>query len=68
MQITKDVRISEIVYYHPNTASIFTQFGLRCVGCAVSNLRTLEQVALAHGKDIDTLIIALNEKIGDMGE
>lgn len=68
MQITKDMRISEIFYHHPNTASIFTQFGLRCVDCVASNLRTLEQVALAHGKDIDTLIIALNEQIGDMGE
>lgn len=60
--------ISEIFYHHPNTASVFIQFGLHCFGCVVAKFETLEQAALAHGKDIDTLIIALNEKIGDVGE
>ncbi len=61
--ITKQMSISEIVMKWPETAGTFMEHGLHCLGCAAARFETLEQGAIAHGIDPDTLIEALNESI-----
>ncbi len=39
--------------------------GMGCLGCAASHFENIEQGAMAHGIDIDSLIAALNEAIGE---
>jgi hybrid cluster-associated redox disulfide protein len=59
--ITKDMGIVEIVTNYPNTAEIFRNYGMGCIGCMASRFENLEQGALAHGIDVDALLKDLNE-------
>ena len=61
--ITKQMSISEIVMKWPETAGTFMKNGLHCLGCAAARFETLEQGAIAHGIDPDTLTRELNEAI-----
>lgn len=65
MEVTKDMRISDLVRMHPDTAIVFTRFGMHCFGCAVARFEDIEQGALAHGINVDLLVTALNELIKD---
>lgn len=63
MKITKDMNITDIVRSNPETVQVFMRFGMHCFGCAAAQFENVEQGALAHGIDIDKLIVALNEAI-----
>lgn len=60
MVITKDVSIGEIVQKYPATIEVFLRHGLMCFGCAIARFESLEQGALAHGIDVETLLQDLN--------
>ncbi len=59
-QITKDMRIEEVIKRYPKTIGAFERFGLRCTGCCVSALEDIEEGALSHGIDLDNLLDELN--------
>ncbi|TDT47634.1 DUF1858 domain-containing protein [Fonticella tunisiensis] len=61
--ITKDMSITDIVMKYPETAEVFASYGMGCIGCMAARFENLEQGALAHGFDIDTLLEDLNAKI-----
>lgn len=61
MAITKEMFISDIVKEHPNTAMVFMEYGMGCLGCSAARHETIEQGAMVHGIDIDALVQALNE-------
>lgn len=63
MKITKDMSITDIIQAHPEVVQVFMRFGMHCFGCAVAKFENLEQGALAHGIDVDLLVIALNEAV-----
>lgn len=65
MTISKDMQISEIVRKYPQTVTVFLQHGLMCIGCAAARFENLEQGALAHGIDVDTLLQDLNASVAD---
>lgn len=44
-------------------AEVLANFGMHCLGCALSHGETIEQAATAHGVDPDTMLNALNEAI-----
>ncbi|HID71596.1 MAG TPA: DUF1858 domain-containing protein [Thermoplasmata archaeon] len=67
-KITKDMSIIEAVSSFPETVEIFMKFGLHCLGCAAASFENIEQGALAHGIDVDALMKALNEAVGDKEE
>ena len=68
MTITKDMPIGQIVQKHPETIAVFLQYRLGCVGCAAAHFENLEQGAIAHGIDINTLTKALNEAVSQPAE
>lgn len=63
MMITKDMSIMEVVTNYPDTAAVFMQSGMGCLGCAAAHFENIEQGALAHGIDVDELITALNDVV-----
>jgi len=65
MTLTKDMNIIEIVQKYPQTAQIFMQFGMGCLGCAAARFENVEQGANAHGMDVDALMKALNEAVAE---
>ena len=63
MTITKDMSIMEVVTKYPDTVPVFMNSGMGCIGCAAAHFENIEQGAMAHGIDIDTLMAGLNEVV-----
>jgi hybrid cluster-associated redox disulfide protein len=60
-QVTKDMTIAQVLDMDENTAPIFLEFGMHCLGCPVSRGETLEEAAAVHGIQADTLVESLNQ-------
>lgn len=60
MIITKDMSIGEVVQKYPSTIEVFLRHGLMCFGCVIARFESLEQGALAHGIDVESLLQDLN--------
>ena len=58
--ITKEMPIGEVVQNYPQTIEVFLKHGLMCFGCAIARFENVEQGAMAHGIDVDTLVGDLN--------
>ena len=61
--ITEDMAIGDVVNNYPSTINVFFKHGLGCVGCAVARFENIQQGAMAHGIDVDTLINDLNQAV-----
>ena len=63
MTITQDMSIMEVVQKYPDTIEVFMNSGMGCLGCAAAHFENIEQGAMAHGIDIDTLMEGLNNVV-----
>ncbi len=57
--------VSEIVANYPTTVPIMLAYGLHCFDCGASDIETLEEGTVGHGKqkeELDLLLIDLNEE------
>lgn len=45
-------------------AQTLADFGMHCLGCAMSHGETIEQAAMVHGIDPDMMLDALNQASG----
>ncbi|EOS50484.1 DUF1858 domain-containing protein [Lachnospiraceae bacterium MD335] len=61
-QITKDMTIGEILRTTPDVAPILMNAGMHCLGCPSAQGESLEEAAMVHGLDIDSLM----EEIGKL--
>ena len=61
--ITKEMPIGEVVQNYPQTIEVFLQHGLMCFGCAIARFENVEQGAMAHGINVDTLMKDLNAAV-----
>lgn len=61
---TADTLIGDLVFWHPETASVLYAIGMHCLGCPASGAETIREAAAVHGVDTDELVTLLNEKIG----
>ncbi len=64
-KITKEMGIMEIVQEYPETVEVFQKFGMGCIGCAAAHFENLEAGAKVHGIDIDAMVDAMNEIVGE---
>lgn len=64
MQITKDSVIGDVLDVAPETAELFFEIGMHCLGCPMSRGETIEQACAVHGTDPDELVRKINELIG----
>jgi hybrid cluster-associated redox disulfide protein len=58
-QITKDTIIADILTAAPESAPLFREMGMGCLGCAMANGETLGQACDVHGVDADALLSRL---------
>ncbi|MCR5832043.1 MAG: DUF1858 domain-containing protein [Lachnospiraceae bacterium] len=56
MDITKDMTIGEILVNKPEVAPILMEAGMHCLGCPSAQAESLEEAALVHGMDVDSLM------------
>ena len=61
MEITKTMSIGEVLRIDRNTARIFMEFGMHCLGCPHATSESLEMACAAHGANVDELVHQLNE-------
>ena len=54
--VTKDTIIGDILNIAPQTAPLFMNIGMHCLGCAMASGETLEQACLAHDVDPDAFL------------
>ncbi|MCR5719414.1 MAG: DUF1858 domain-containing protein [Lachnospiraceae bacterium] len=59
--ITKDMTIGDIVAANPDVVPVLLQAGMHCLGCPASQAETLEEAAMVHGINIDTLMDMIGE-------
>jgi len=62
-KITKEMKIIDVVSNFPESAEVFTKYGIHCFGCPFSMIETLGQGASAHGIEVEKLVDELNKKI-----
>ena len=63
MTITKDTIIGDILNIAPETAPLFMNIGMHCLGCPASRGETVEQACMVHGVEVDDLLAKVNEMI-----
>ena len=61
--IDKSMSIIDVVQKYPQTADVFRNFGMGCLGCIAARFENIEQGALAHGSVLDDLIADLNKSV-----
>ncbi|MFH0966202.1 MAG: DUF1858 domain-containing protein [Methanobacteriota archaeon] len=59
MVVNKDSTILEVLQANPDAGAVFAQFGMGCVGCAISRGETITEAAAAHGIPLEDLLTAL---------
>jgi hybrid cluster-associated redox disulfide protein len=64
-QVTKDMTIAQVLQMDPETAPIFMDFGMHCLGCPISSGESVEEAAAVHGIDVEELMQALNDYLKD---
>ena len=58
--VTKDMSIMQVLEINRNTAPIFMNFGMHCLGCPHATAESIEDASAVHGIDADQLVEALN--------
>lgn len=62
--VTKDMIIAEVLDKYPETAPLFLEIGMHCLGCPSARGESVEQACMVHGADCDALIEKINAMIG----
>lgn len=60
-QVTKDTIIMDVLRIDPETAPIFLEIGMHCLGCPSASGESIEQAAMVHGVDPDELVQKIND-------
>ncbi|MFZ2955653.1 MAG: DUF1858 domain-containing protein [Candidatus Ozemobacteraceae bacterium] len=59
--ITPEMTIAEAFKANPEAARILGEFGMHCIGCAVSTSESLSAASQVHGIDLQALLAELNK-------
>ena len=60
MTVTKQMSIGQVLNMDRNTARIFMEFGMHCLGCPHATAEAIVDACAAHGTDADKLVEKLN--------
>lgn len=60
-QVSKDMTIAEVINVDQGIIPILLNSGMHCIGCPSSQGESLEEAAMVHGMDIESLMSAINE-------
>ena len=59
--VNKEMSIMQVLQINRNTAPIFMQFGMHCLGCPHATAESIADASAVHGIDADELVKRLNE-------
>ena len=59
--IAKEMTIGEVLRINRNTAHIFMEFGMHCLGCPHATAESLEEACTVHGANAEELVRRLND-------
>jgi hybrid cluster-associated redox disulfide protein len=62
--VTKEMNLRDLLKKYPESARVFSAYGIGCLGCSMANYETIEQGIIAHGIDINDFMKDLNEFVG----
>ena len=60
MEITRWMKIEEIVRRYPETIPVFDRYGVVCVECCGAEVDSVERGAIIHGLDLEQFLRDLN--------
>lgn len=63
MVVTKQTILGDILDAAPQTAPLFLEIGMHCLGCPSARSETVEEACYVHGQDAQALIEKLNAAI-----
>lgn len=63
--INKEMTIAEIIKVDTGVIPILMNAGMHCVGCPSAQGESLEEAAMVHGMNIDTLVEDINNYLAD---
>jgi hybrid cluster-associated redox disulfide protein len=63
--INKNYTISQVLNKYPETREVFAENGMHCLGCQTATRESIEQAAGVHGINLEGLVDALNDAIGE---
>ena len=63
MEITKDTILGDILDIAPESAPLFLEIGMHCLGCPSARGESIEMAFEVHGVDADELVEKLNALI-----
>jgi len=61
--ITKDTIIGDILDNAPETAPIFLEMGMHCLGCPSARSESVADACAVHGVDADDIVNKLNASV-----
>jgi len=64
-KITADMNIREVLNKYPETATVFAQYNMGCVGCIAASYEKIKDIAAVHGTDVKTFVKDLNKVVQD---
>ena len=64
-EITKDMKIGDILDANREVAPFFLEMGMHCLGCPSARGETVEMACEVHGVDADELVEKLNDFIAN---
>ncbi|MCL1855056.1 MAG: DUF1858 domain-containing protein [Clostridia bacterium] len=65
MTVTKDMSIGQVLTINQDTASVFMDFGMHCLGCPHATAESIQDACAVHGSDPDALVEKLNAFLQD---
>lgn len=66
-KVSKDTMIGELLQIDEGVAPILLNIGMHCLGCPSSQMETIEQAAMVHGIDAETLVDEINNFLESRG-
>lgn len=60
-QISKEMLIHDLIQVDTDIIAILLQAGMHCVGCPSAQGESLEEAAMVHGLDVDSLVDYINQ-------
>lgn len=64
-EITKDMKIGEILDAKRELAPFFLEMGMHCLGCPSARNESVAQACMVHGVNADELIAKMNAFLAD---
>lgn len=58
--VSKDMAIGQIIRLDEGLIPILMSAGMHCVGCPSAQSETLEEAAMVHGMDVNSIISEMN--------